>query len=192
MDKIYREGFCFLIPDTQRRIAGAIYRLCNDLAAPLGRDNLTYTEFCGLVSERYEEIPWSFVRQLARGLFPPNAGRDSDGVDLSAVDTEEKLEAFLLNAPEPSPEKLERYLKLMDSALPYLRKLFITHGKKLPHARGGAPKKLATPQEQEKIRKEIKRLREPGIKLGDIYARIALRFGVSASKIKQIWYKSPK
>jgi hypothetical protein len=35
-------------------------------------------------------------------------------------------------------------------------------------------------------------LREPGIKLGDIYARIAKRHGVSPSKIKQIWYKSPK
>jgi len=38
----------------------------------------------------------------------------------------------------------------MNGVLPILRNGFITQGKKLPHARGGAPKKLGTPQEQEK------------------------------------------
>lgn len=51
---------------------------------------------------------------------------------------------------------------------------------------------LALLRNRKKIREEIKRLREPGIKIGDIYARIAERHGVSPSKIKQIWYKSPK
>lgn len=83
-------------------------------------------------------------------------------------------------------------VKGIDGALPYLRELFITQGKKLPHARGGAPRKLGTPQEQEKIRAEIKDLRGPGTKLTDIYARIAQRHGVSASKIKQIWLNRPK
>jgi hypothetical protein len=70
--------------------------------------------------------------------------------------------------------------------------LLIKHAKELPHARGGAPKKLATRQEQEKIRQEIKDLRGPGTKLTAIYARIAQRHGVSASKIKQIWLDRPK
>ena len=181
-----------MLPSTQRRIAGAIYRLCNDLAAPLERNSLTYAELCGLISEHDEKIPWSFVQELARGAFPPDAAGGSGRPDLSPIDTEEKLEALLLRAPEPDPEKLEMYLKVMDGALPYLRDAFITQGKKLPHARGGAPRKLGTPQEQEKIREEIKSLREPGIKLGDIYARIAQRYGVSPSKIKQIWLKSPR
>jgi hypothetical protein len=192
MGKIHREGFCLLLPSTQRRIAGALYRLCNDLAAPLERDSLTYAELCGLISEHDQKIPWAFVRELVLGVSPPNAARGSDSLDFSPIDTEEKLEALLLSAPEPTPENLEVCLRVMDGALPLLRNFLITQGKKLPHARGGAPRKLATPQEQEKIREEIKRLREPGIKLGDIYARIAQRYGVSPSKIKQIWYKSPK
>lgn len=192
MDKIYREGFCLLLPSTQRKIAGAFYRVCSDLAAPLGRDSLTYAEFWRLISDSYEKIPWSFVRELAPGVFPPNAGTDSTGVDFSIINTEEKLEVLLLSAPEPSPETLEMALKAIDGALPYLRDLLITHGKELPHARGGAPRKLGTPQEQEQIRKEIKALRGPGTKLTDIYARIAQRHGVSASKIKQIWLDRPK
>jgi hypothetical protein len=108
------------------------------------------------------------------------------------VDTEEKLEAVLLSAPEPAPEKLEMGLKALDVALPYLRNLFIASAKKLPHARGGAPRKLGTPEEQKTIREEIKALRGPGTKLSDIYTRIAQRYGVSASKIKQIWLDRPK
>lgn len=192
MDKIYREGFCLLLPSTQRRIVEALYRLCNDLAAPLERDSLTYAEFYSLVSEFHDKIPWSLSHAIAAGLFPANVPTDSAVPDLSSINTEEKLEAHLLSLPEPSPEALELALKVLAGALPYLRELFITQGKKLPHARGGAPRKLDTPQEQEKIRQEIKDLRGPGTKLADIYARIAQRYGVSASKIKQIWLGRPK
>jgi hypothetical protein len=188
MDNIYRKGFCPLLPSTQRKIAGALYRVCNDLAAPLGRDSLSYAEFVGLVTEHREKIPWSFSEELAVGLFPPNVVTDSAVPDFSSVNTEEKLETLLLSAPEPSPEKLEMCLKAIAGALPYLRNLLITHGKELPHDRGGAPKKLSSFQEQEKIREEIRRLRGPGIKLQDIFKRIAQRNGVSASKIKQVWY----
>ena len=69
MGKIYREGFCLLLPSTQRRIAGALYRLCNDLAVPLGRDSLTYAELCNLISEHDKNIAWSFVRELVLGVF---------------------------------------------------------------------------------------------------------------------------
>lgn len=192
MDKIDREGFCLLLPSTQRRVTSAIYRACNDLAAPLGRDSLTYSEFARLITEHHDKIPWSFARGIAAGLFPANALKDSPDPDFSSVDTEEKLEAVLLSAPEPAPEKLEMGLKALDVALPYLRNLFIASAKKLPHARGGAPRKLGTPEEQKTIREEIKALRGPGTKLSDIYTRIAQRYGVSASKIKQIWLDRPK
>jgi hypothetical protein len=188
MDNIYREGFCPLLPSTQAKIAGALYRLCNDLAAPLGRASLSYAQFCGLITEHYEKIPWALSEELAVGLFPPNVITDSAVPDFSSVNTEEKLEKLLLTAPEPSQEHLEMTLKAIVGALPHLRSLLIAHGRELPHDRGGAPKKLGSPQEQEKIREEIKRLREPGIKLQVIFKRIADRNGVSASKIKQIWY----
>jgi hypothetical protein len=192
MDKIYWEGFCLLLPSTQRRITGAIYRLCSGLAPALERDNLTYGEFVRLVVDFDEKIPWAISGELAADLFPANVVKDSSAPDFSSIDSEEKLEANLLSAPEPSPEALEMALKEIDGALPYLRELLITHGKKLPHDRGGAPRKLGTPQEQEKIREEVKTLRGPGTKLTDIYARIAQRHGVSASKIKQIWLNRPK
>src|ERR1035441_10491279 len=121
MDKIYREGFCLLLPSTQRRIAGALYRLCNDLAAPLGCDSLTYAEFCGLISEHDKQIPWSIVRKLVLG----NAARDSDSLDFSPLDTEEKLEALMLSAPDPTPEDLEVCLRVMGGALPLLRTFLI-------------------------------------------------------------------
>jgi hypothetical protein len=188
------EEFLSLQPTTQRRIAGAIYRVCNDLAASLERDSFTYTELGRFVTEHYENIPWSFLEGLAGGLLPSSEATDS-AVYLavfSSINTEEKLEAFLLSAPEPAPEKLEMYLKLINHSLPYLRHLFITYGKKLPHDRGGAPRKLGTPEEQKKIREEIKALRGPGTTLTDIFARIAQRHGVSASKIKQVWLDRPK
>lgn len=191
MGKIYREGFCLLLPTTQRRIAGVIYRVFNELAAPLERDSLTYSEFVRLLTEHYDEIPWSFVRGIAAGFLPASALKDFRP-DFSLINTEEKLEAALLSAPEPTPEKLERALKAINGALPYLRGYLIAHAKKLPHARGGAPRKLGTTQEQKQIREEIKDLRGPETKLGDIYARIARRYGVSASKIKQIWLDRPK
>ena len=161
---------------------------------PLGRDSLTYSEFVRLIADFREKIPWSFVGELVAGMQPADAAKDSLSAppDFSSIDTEEKLEAFFLSAPEPAPEKLEGYLKFIDGALPHLRNLFLTHGKKLPHARGGAPKKLGTPGEQEKVREEIKNLRGPTTKLTDIYSRIAQRHGVSASKIKQIWLHRPK
>jgi hypothetical protein len=188
------EGFCLLLPSTQRKIAGAIYRLCNDLAAPLGRDSLTFAELSRFVTEHHERIPWSFEEELATDLLPSSGVTDS-AVYLavfSSINTEEKLEVLLLNAPEPAPEKVEMYLKAIDGALPHLRKLFIAYAKQLPHARGGAPRKLGTPEEQEQVRQEIKDLRGPGTKLTAIYARIAQRHGVSASKIKQIWLDRPK
>jgi hypothetical protein len=194
MDKIYRGSFCPLQPSTQHRIAGAIYRLCNDLAAPLERDSLTYAEFVRLITDHHERIPWSFLEELAGGLLPSSVVTDSavHPADVPSINTEEQLEAFLLSAPEPAPEKLEMYLKAINGALPFLRDLFITTGKKLPHARGGAPRKIGTSQEQEKIREEITALRGPGTKLTDIYTRLAQRYGVSPSKIKQIWLDSPE
>jgi hypothetical protein len=197
VDKIYQEGFCLLVPDTERKIAGAIYRLCNDFARSIGRDSLTYAELVRLNTEHYETIPWSFVLELAAGLFPSSVVTDSASakqyLDFSLIlNTEEKFEALLLSAPEPSSEVLEKTLKAIDGALPHLRDLLIAQAKELPHARGGAPKKLGTAEEQNKIREEIKALRGPGTKLSDIYTRIAQRYGVSASKIKQIWLDRPK
>jgi len=79
------------------------------------------------------------------------------------------------------------YLKAINGALPFLRDLFITTGKKLPHARGGAPRKIGTFPGAEKYQRRNHSSASPGTKLTDIYTRLAQRYGVSPSKIKQIW-----
>jgi hypothetical protein len=46
---------------------------------------------------------------------------------------------------------------------------------------------LADPEKRQQIREEIKRLREPGIRLEDIQKRIAKREGVGLKTIQRIW-----
>jgi hypothetical protein len=48
--------------------------------------------------------------------------------------------------------------------------------------------KLSSTEDHKESEKEIKRLREPGIKLSDVFLRFTVR--VSPSKIKQIWLRS--
>ena len=130
--------------------------------------------------------------KTAAEVVPPNTPIGAQPVDFALVDSQEKFEALLLNEPEPSPDQLEAFLKSIEKVLPKLRKLAIAKAKQLPHARGGAPRKLGSIEDQRKIIEEIKRLRGPGVKLADIFVRLAQKFGVSPSKIKQIWSKSPR
>jgi len=130
MGKICLGSFCPLLRSTQQKITKALYRVCSGLAPALGRDSLTYGEFVRLVADFNEKIPWALSWELAADLFPASAVKDSSqGPNFSSVDSEEKLEAILLSAPEPSAEALEIALKAIDGALPYLRDLLITHGK---------------------------------------------------------------
>jgi hypothetical protein len=189
-----------LQPVTQQKITKAIYRVCNDLARPLGRDSLTYAEGIELLRQSYGtgKIPWCIPLGIAYMLFPPHVVTNlpsdvkaiAENFDLSSLDSEAKLEALVLSVPEPSPEGLETALKIINDVLPQLRHLLFTKAKALPHSRGGAPKLLASSAEQEGVREAIKALRGPGIKLDDVFRRVAQRHGVSASKIKQIWYSA--
>jgi hypothetical protein len=137
-------------------------------------------------------ISWSIPLAMVRKTLPPGATASEREPDLSRFDTEEKLAAFLASAPEPSPDELERILKLMRELLPQLRQQFVSAAKVLPHSRGGAPTKLQSMEVQKGIVEEIKALRGPGVKLQDLFRRVARRHSVSASKIKQIWYRWAK
>lgn len=178
-------------PETQRKILELIYRACKDLSRPLGRDHLTYEELMGLARQVYGGglISWSIPLAMVRKTLPPGASAIEREPDLSRFDTEEKLKVFLASAPEPSPEELERILKSMRDLLPQLRQQFASAAKDLPHSKGGAPKKLPSIDEQKGVVEEIKALRGPGMKLNDVFKRVAQRHGVSASKVKQIWYR---
>lgn len=181
-------------PETQRKIRELIYRACNDLARPLGRDQLTYAELIGLARQVYGSglISWSIPLAMVRKTLPPGVTASDREPDLSRFDTEEKLDALLASAPEPTPEELERILKVMTDLLPQFRQQLVSAAKVLPHGRGGAPKKLPSLDVQRGVVEEIKALRGPGVKLQDVFKRVAQRHSVGASKIKQIWYRWAK
>jgi hypothetical protein len=186
--------FLSLQPETQRKIRELIYRACKDLAPLLGRDHLTYAELIGLTRQVYGSglIPWSIPLAMVKKTVPPGVTVSEREPDLSRFENEEKLDVFLASAPEPTPEELERILKFMRDLLPQLRQQFVSAAKALPHSRGGAPTKLPSTDQQKEVIEEIKVLRVPGVKLNDVFKRVAQRHGVSASKIKQIWYRWAK
>lgn len=185
-----------MLPSTQQRVQEAFNRMWNELARFIGRESLTHSEGVQLFRDRLKNLgisPAFFKETVAVDvLYPYFPNLTNFEEQLALIDTEEKFKAFLLAQPEPSPERVEKDLKWLKERLPLLRELMIARSRKLPHDPGGAPKKLSTIEEQQKVREEIKNLRGPGTKLVDIYARIARRHDVSASKIKQIWLDRPK
>jgi hypothetical protein len=183
------EGFSSLLPNTQKKITGAVYRAWADLAPILRRESLTHTE--GIQLLRQSALPISFVLQTgaAKALFPDGAPTPKAlQKRLASLDTEEKFETLLLQLPEPSPEKLERTLAFINGLVPNVRKVLTESIKQLPHNRGGRPKEIASTQQQQQVVEEIKASHGPGKKLKDIFTKVGRRHGVSASKIKQIWY----
>jgi hypothetical protein len=188
------EGFCPLQPETQRKIRESIYRVCNELARLLGRDRLTYEELMALTGQIYGSglISWAVPLSMVKKALPPNLPAVVREPDLSRLDTQEKLEAVLANAPEPTPEELDTIMNVFRDLLPQFRQQLVSAAKNLPHSRGGAPKKLPSLDEQKAVVDEIKALRGPGVKLGDVFRRVAQRHGVSPSKIKQIWLRWAK
>jgi hypothetical protein len=178
-----------LSPNTQKRIAEAVYRAWADLAPVLGREGLTHTEGIQLLCQA--DLPISFILQtnVGKAIFPEGLVTAETSQNLlPSIDTEEKFEAFLLQQPEPSREKLRKILTMINGLLPRVRQLLAENVKQLPHDRGGRPEKISSTQEQQKIIEEIKKLREPGKLLKDIFVVVARRHGVSPSKIKQVWY----
>jgi hypothetical protein len=182
------EGFSYLLPTTQKKITDAVYRVWADFAPILRREGLTHTE--GIQLLRQSALPISFILQtdIGKALFPEGSPTP-EALDerLAAVDTEEKFEAVLIQAPEPTLEGLQKTLTFINSLVPGVRKLLTESVKQLPHDRGGRPREIASTQEQQQVREEIKGLRGPGTKLDDIFAKVGRRHGVSASKIKQVW-----
>lgn len=100
----------------------------------------------------------------------------------------EEFASWLLSQPEPTREQLDQILPAFKNVLPNLRQLVASSAKYGPRRkRGGRPKELADSGEREKIRESIKNLRGPGVRLQDLYQRLADRHGVSPTTIKRIW-----
>ncbi len=192
-DKNYRRGFDLLSPKTQQKIIRTIYRACRDLARVFGRDSLSYSEMVELARHYFGPSGFSlssFVSgTIAADVVPLEALALADRAPgfLSTYDTEEKLETFFIQQPEPNPEELDIYLELLDNALMKLGMKLQEKVKQFPRDHGGRPKQLSSPDERQKVIQDVKELRGPGKKLHEIFGHVGSRYGVSASKIKQIW-----
>lgn len=99
----------------------------------------------------------------------------------------------LLDQPEPEPAVLDRFLHEVKSALASYAHQLQESGRRGPrHRRGGRPIGIADATERQRIREQIKSLREPGIKLEDIFERLAQKYGVSAVTIQRIWLEGKR
>ena len=137
---------------------------------------------------RRVKLPPSFLfRTVAVDVLPSFAEKLFSYEYLAANDTEEKFEASLLKEPEPDVTQLETMLQEISQSLPRLGKRLAVNAKAFPHKRGGRPRMIGSLEAQRELRQEIKNLRGPGTRLEDLFKRMALKHGVSPSKIKQVW-----
>ena len=131
-----------------------------------------------LIQKSVEMVPFS-------SEFPPQPRQFE--LALAFIKSEE-FEAWLLTAPEPTPEELEKILTVCRESLPNLRQNLLGTAKMGPRYRhGGRPKELPDPEQRRKVRDEIKSLRGPGTKLKDLFGRLAQKYQVSETTIKRIW-----
>jgi hypothetical protein len=93
----------------------------------------------------------------------------------------------LLRQSEPTAEELDQ-IGSLKNVLADLRSRMQDSAKGGPrHKTGGRPNVLEDPAERAKIREMIRSLRGPGVRLQDLFQRMADRYGVSDTSIKRIW-----
>lgn len=131
------------------------------------------------VSAIYETVAGDVLSPFARNLFSLEF--------LVAHPTTEALTTFLASQPEPPPDELAQTLRTFNNMLPQLGKSLGDRVRRFPHPRGGRPRMLASANQRQAVRDEIKALRGPGSRLEDIMKRVAKKYGVSVGKIKQVW-----
>lgn len=180
--------------ETQQLILSATDRAWAELGRWLGVESFTHDDGIKLLRMWIHDrkvAPEVFLN-FGASFFPELAQTASISpeqfvANLERVETREKFAAVVLAAPEPDSGKLQFVLDGLKSALPNLRQYFVQLTKGMPHHhRGGRPVELPDSEVRTQIREEIKRLRGPGVKLDDLYDRLAQRYGVSPTTIKRI------
>jgi hypothetical protein len=195
--KTTRRSFGPLTEETQERILKLVYRAWVQVGEAMGREEYTHAEGMQLIRASIREgvITPQFLVGVTASVIPEAAKEASllpEKLDeeLARIETEEKLESLLTSLPEPNPETLELCLNAAKDVLPNLRQLFLQFAQGLPHHhRGGRKKELPDPETRCQVREEIKRLRKPGVKLEDLYERLARHYNVSATTIKRIRFE---
>ena len=178
---------------TQQKIIKAWERTFADLSKMMAGLRVSEDEIFEQYRETLREdgLLAKILIESASNIIPGNTV-----VDLKAAQIEQQLARVrsgeyataLLDHPEPTAAELDQMLTLIKDTLPNVRQHLLSSAKHAPrYRRGGRPKELADPREREKIREQIKTLREPGVKLEDLFQRLAAKHGVSATTIKRIW-----
>jgi hypothetical protein len=103
----------------------------------------------------------------------------------------EELTAFLLSAPDASPEELETWLTFMRAVPFVLRKSLQSAAQRLPPPPGGRPREL-TLQECKQICAEIGWLYGQGVELQDAQKRMAQRYNKGLRTIQRTWQQRVK
>lgn len=192
IDKNCQGGSCLLEMKSQQRIIRSVYRTWRGLAPLLGRESLSYSEGMEIALQMFGPggLPISFLSLTFAGdlvpLWPDDEASRFPEL-LASIDTQEKFESLLASAPEPDPSTVDAITATIDRLLPEIRKRLVQQSEELPQHRGGRKQLLSSPAERNSVREEIMRLRRPGMRLEDIFKRVGLKRGVSASKIKQVW-----
>jgi hypothetical protein len=177
---------------TRAKITDEVYRAWTSLAEALDRKTLSHSEGIALLRSNMADgtlQPGFLLKVAGQILGAPMPSQEAWLEHLSQIDTEEKLESWLVNLPEPNPRRLALFLRVMRNAIPSFRKLLLLRAKRLVGSGGGRPEKLPDPETRVRIRGEIKGLRDSRVNLDDIYKRLAVRHKVSARTIKRIWHE---
>jgi hypothetical protein len=184
-----------LLPDPQRQIVTAVYRAWSDLGLAVRGRAFSHSEGIKLVRSAIKAkiLTPEFLLLIGSAVIPDGVARATispDKIDewLIAVENEEKFEKFVLDCAQPSHQEVKSILRIIDTTIPQLRKLFKNSKvlNMLSPARGVKHTDLT--DHKAEICAEIKRLRNLGMKLTDIFERIAPSYDKSVKTIERLYY----
>jgi hypothetical protein len=184
------------LTDARQNLVKALEHSASDLDTWVRKQGWTVDELCQMFTGVLQEngIAARIILDKAQQYIPEAAGIDitpDEMIKALAAIRSKRVDGVVPNEETASSEVTSKLEANIRDALPNLRESLLKSGKTGPqHRRGGRPEELADPEVHEEIRAKIKKLRGPGIRLNDLLDRIGREYGVSASKIKRIFYES--
>jgi len=107
---------------------------------------------------------------------------------LRQIQTRDALAQMLADLPEPDPQELDNGVSICKDFIFQLRRGIPDFIKaQIPHAPGGRPAVLTTPEDRRRVCQEIAGLFAQRVRLTDAQKRIAQKHGVSLRTIQRIW-----
>ena len=178
---------------TQQKILKALNQMLGDLSSWLSGLGLSEAEIAPLYSAIIAEngLASKLIVESSLKMVPFSdefAIKPDQLQQALAFVRSDEFAAWLLGQPEPTDEDLNKMLIASKRSLPNLRQRLGGTAKLGPRYRaGGRSKELPEAEVRNKIREDIKRLREPGVTLKELFIRLARQHQVSPTTIKRIW-----